>query len=128
MCVHADSSKTWHSKIQLISLTKYQNLFIVTSNFAEEMKHDHFLYRTENPFLGVMLVDELLGVRGVERRWRYPILYLFRMDSFVESYIFLCIFSSHQLLFHVPLSTLLKGKMLLQYNPVLRGYHKMFHC
>ena len=72
----------------------------MTSNFTGQMKHDHFLCRTENLFLGAMLVDELLGARGLERRGRCPILYLFCMDSFTKSYILLCFFFSPAAFLH----------------------------
>lgn len=53
--------------------------------------------------------------------------FIFSVWTIRVSYIFLY-FSSHVLLFCMLLSTLLEGEMLLQYNLVLRGYHKMFHC
>lgn len=65
-------------------------------------------------------------VRGL--KGRCPILYLFFMDNFTKSYFFLYFFSVYLLLFCLVLSTWLKGEMLLQHNPVLRDYYKMFRC
>lgn len=77
------------------------------------MKCGHFLCGTENLVLGAMLVDKLLGVRGLEKRGRCLILYLFCMDSFINSYIFLCFFFSPAAFLHASLHSAERGDVAI---------------
>lgn len=90
------------------------------------MKHDYALCRIENLFVGAVLVDELLGVRGLERKERCPICFLILYGQFYKVLNFPVFCSSHLLFFCVLLSTQLKLEVLLQHHAVLGAYQKMF--
>ena len=125
MCLHTGSSQAWHSKIQLVSLMEAENYFTVTSHFAGQMERDHFLCKTENLFLGAVLVDELRGVRSLETRGRCPVLYWFCMDSFTKCFfffnkVFLCFFFSAAAFLHASLCSAERGNVATV-QPSLEG-------
>lgn len=104
MCVHTlAQAKLGIVKYSLFLCWRMRTSLLSLPNLQGKMKHDHFLCRTENLFSGAMRVDEVLGVRRLERRGRCPIHYLFCMDSFTKSYIFLCFFFSSVAFLHASL-------------------------